>query len=134
MRAILVATLSLAIPVLTHAASPAPPGELASEKVIRALTQDEDGDRRETKIWVVVVDGEPFIRTGDTRWFKNLERGSSLSLLLDDKEYPARAMKVSDAKLVETVHQTFREKYGFQDRLVGLFGGGGNVFRLESPK
>jgi len=91
--------------------------------VIRGLTQDEDGDERDTKIWVAVVSSEPYIRMANTRWYKNLERGSSLTVVMDEKQYPATAVRVQDTKLIEQVHAKFRQTYGFQDRLVGIFGG-----------
>lgn len=131
MRATLLAAAILAIPSMGLAEAPAALDEFASTKVIRVLTLDEDGDARDTKIWVAVVDGNAYIRTSDTRWFKNLERGSSLSLVMNEKTYSAAITRIEDAARIEAVHAEFRKKYGFQDRMVGLFGGGDYVLRLD---
>ena len=133
MRWLLVSLLFVTSPGLASGDPPAPPEDLASAKVIRGLTQDEDGDERNTKIWVAVVSSEPYIRMANTRWYKNLERGSSLTAVMDEKQYPATAVRVQDTKLIEQMHANkFRQKYDFQDRLVGIFGGD-YVLRLAAP-
>ncbi len=68
----------LALAVLVFAAPAAPDHPdweaLADVEVIEVLTHDEDGDLRETKVWFVLLDGEPYLRTSGSRWLENLRR------------------------------------------------------------
>jgi hypothetical protein len=58
---------------------------------IEIVTHDEDGDARETTIWFVELDGQGFIRTGDTNWGKNIHRNpKDVVLRIEGKEYPLR--------------------------------------------
>ena len=93
---------------------------LAAPDVVEIVTQDEDGDDRETKIWIVVVDDEAFIRTSGTRWNGNLERDPAAVLHSGDSLQPVAVERVEDADLFARVETAFREKYGFADRMAGL--------------
>jgi hypothetical protein len=90
-------------------------------ETVYIVTADEDGSSRETKIWLVVVDGQPYIRTGSTRWKDNIERNPDVALRIDEAEYPLRAEFVTDTALFARVQQAFRDKYGFSDSFVGIF-------------
>ena len=104
---------------------------LAAPDVVEIITQDEDGDDRETKIWIAAVDGEAFVRTGNTRWFANLERNPAAVLRSGDTVQPIATERVEDADLLARVETAFREKHGFSDRMAGLFRfGGARVMRL----
>jgi hypothetical protein len=60
--------------------------------VIEVLTHDEDGELRETSVWIVAFDGHGYVRTNDSRWLANIRRGSSVALRLGTDEFPvARA-------------------------------------------
>ena len=133
MKAIWLASIIAVLPGISAAEPPAPPDELATARTIRVLTQDADGDERSTKIWVAVVEGDVYIRTGDTRWFKNLERDASLTIVHDDKHYPATAVQVGDSERIDAVKVAFRQKHRIMDPMVALFRGGTNVFRLDAP-
>jgi hypothetical protein len=105
---------------------------LADADVVRIVTVDEDGSARTTKIWVVVVDSAPYVRTGATRWFANLERDPLVVVTKGETEYAARALRVTAAERISQVQAAFREKYGFMDRLTGLVRiGGPRIFQLE---
>ena len=41
----------------------------AKPDVVEVLTTNEDGSTRETKVWIVAVDGQGYLRTGGTRWY-----------------------------------------------------------------
>lgn len=90
------------------------------ERVVEIVTQDEDGSPRETKIWLVVVDGQGYIRTAGTRWWGNVERDPDVELRVAGAEHPLRAELVMDEALVQRVVAAFRTKYGFSDRMAGL--------------
>ena len=72
---------------------------LADESVIEVLTHDADGDLRETKVWVGVVDGVGFVRTSDTRWRENIARDADVVVRIAEQEYPLRAELVTDDAL-----------------------------------
>jgi hypothetical protein len=105
---------------------------VADERVPEILTVDPDGDLRETKLWIAVLDGQGFIRTSNTRWFRNIERDPDVTLRIAGAAYSLRAEPVIDGPLRDRIHAAFREKYGFQDRLVGLGGNpaDANILRL----
>jgi hypothetical protein len=97
-------------------------GAVSSERVPVIVTQDPDGSERVTKLWLVVVDGQGLIRTGGTRWFRNIQRDPNMMLRIGGYAYLLRVELVADESLRERAHAAFREKYGWQDRLVHPFG------------
>jgi hypothetical protein len=99
----------------------------ADVRVINVVTHDEDGDTRDTKVWLAVVDGQGYIRTGGTSWGDNVERDPQLVLRIEGREYPLRAEFVEDDDLRARIVASFREKYGWTD---GAF----NIFRGSRPR
>jgi hypothetical protein len=98
---------------------------------VEIVTTNEDGSARETTIWLAVVDGQGYIRTGSTRWKANVERNPDVTLRIDEAEYPLRVEFVTDPELKAQVEQALHEKYGFSDSLVGIFRiGDTNIMRL----
>jgi hypothetical protein len=91
------------------------------ESVIRILTHDEDGDLRDTKIWVVVVDGAGYIRTNASRWLENIRRDPEVQIRLGAYDYLMQAREVTDSATTERVEEAFKEKYGFVQRVMSLF-------------
>jgi hypothetical protein len=88
---------------------------------IEVVTHDEDGDERETTIWFVTVDGEGFIRTGDSTWGENIQRNPADVLLrIEDVEYPMQAEFIESSSLRERVVKAFRDKYGWVDSVVEI--------------
>ena len=96
-------------------------GDLAEARTIEVLTHDEDGDLRETTIWVVVVDGAAYINTNATTWGENVERTPRLDVRQagSTRRFEIRFLEEEDER--HRVQQAFRAKYGFQDKLLGLF-------------
>jgi hypothetical protein len=108
---------------------------VADERVPVIVTEDPDGSDRVTKLWLVVVDGEALIRTGNSRWFRNIQRDSNVVLRIGGYAYPLRAELVEDESLEKRAHAAFREKYGWEDRLIHPFGEpDANVMRLTPRK
>jgi hypothetical protein len=95
----------------------------AGVEEVTVITRDADGDERETTIWLIVVDGQGYIRTGSTRWGDDVERDPDLVLRIDETELPLRAEFVTDEPLREKIEAAFREKYGFMDRVIDVFRG-----------
>ena len=99
---------------------------LADVEIIEVVTTDEDGDLRVTKVWFVLVDGVPHLRTNDSRWLDNLRRDPNLRLRIEEREYEARAEEIPGDDIVETVDRASAEKYGWQERLI-------HPFRIAKP-
>ncbi len=91
-----------------------------AEQVVQIVTRNEDGSLRETSVWLVVVDGQGYVRTGGTRWWGNIERDPDVVLRVAGADQPLRAELVSDAEVIAKVVAAFRTKYGFSDRMAEL--------------
>jgi hypothetical protein len=100
---------------------------LADVDVIEVLSHDADGDLRETKVWFVLVDGEPYLRTNGSRWLANLRRDPQLELRIEDRVYEARAEEIAGDEILQRVDAASREKYGWQERFI-------HVFRMARPE
>jgi len=95
----------------------------ADEDVVHVVTTDEDGASRTTKVWIVVVGGEAYIRTGGTRWGKNVERSQDVRILAEGGEYDLRVEFLTDEAARAPIIQAFRDKYGWSDRMLSVFRG-----------
>ena len=89
--------------------------------VILVMTHDDDGDLRETKVWVVVVDGSGYVRTNASTWLENIQRDPQIELRAWGQNYLMRAEEVTDEALKEKIEEAFKEKYGFLQRTMSLF-------------
>ncbi len=101
-----------------------PPGVWApfvETDIIEIHTQDEDGDSRETKIWIVVLDGAGWVRTNDSRWLANIRRGSPIELRADDTRLAATATEIEDEGSYDRVEAAFKEKYGAMQKIMSFF-------------
>lgn len=97
---------------------------LAAIDTVDVVTTDEDGDVRETPIWLAVHEGVAYIRTSSgSSWGDNIERDGDIALRFEDGEYPLHASLVSDEALLDAVHATFRTKYGWFDSVAGVIRG-----------
>ena len=101
--------------------------ELADVGVIEILTVDEDGDARETKVWFVLLDGEPHLRTNASTWLENIRRDPEIGLRIEGEEYAARAEEVPGDEIVARVDAASVEKYGIQEKLI-------HIFRMKKPE
>jgi hypothetical protein len=107
---------------------------LSDERVIELATDDEDGDARETKVWFVLLDGEPHLRTSESRWLSNLRRDPELVLHIEGREYEARAEEVTSEEITLRFEAAAAEKYGWQDRFIHLFRRGEPDILKLSPR
>jgi len=101
-------------------------GLAEARDVVRIVTQDEDGAERDTKVWFVVVKGDAFVRTNDSRWLANIRRGSRVALRADELELAVTAEEVSDPAVTRAVEEAYKQKYGFVQRVM-------SVFRMREP-
>jgi hypothetical protein len=121
---LLPATLLLALSLALPAAAAAPDwNAVAGVETVEVVTTDEDGSPRETTVWLAVVDGAGYVRTGSTSWGDNLVRNPELVLRIGAEEYPLRVEFVEDDGLRASVSETFREKYGFSDSAISWIRG-----------
>jgi hypothetical protein len=100
---------------------------VAEVPVIEIITTDADGDSRVTKVWFVLVDGEAYLRTNDSRWLANLRRSPELGLRIDGHDYEAAAREVPGDEIIESVDAASAEKYGWQETLI-------HPFRIRTPQ
>ena len=97
------------------------------------VTTDEDGAVRETTIWLCVLDGQGYVRTGSfSVWGENVQRTPEVKLRVDGAELALRAERVSDPTQIERLMAAFHEKYGFGDTLSGIVRGSPILFQLAS--
>lgn len=101
-------------------------GPFAEADVVHIVTTDEDGEARETPVWFVVVAGDGFVRTNDSRWLANIRRGSEVALRLDDSERAVTAEETEDAAVSAAVEEAFKAKYGLVQRIM-------SAFRMREP-
>ncbi len=85
---------------------------------LHIVTVDPDGDERVTRIWVAIVDGEGTLRTGDSRWWQNLERDPNCRIRLLKIEYPVRVEFVMEHEDKARIDDAFVEKYGWLERIL----------------
>jgi hypothetical protein len=85
---------------------------------VHVLTWDADGDRRKTRVWIAAIGDTPFVRTGKTRWWHNIERGSQTQILSAGHAYPVAIEEVVDPSLRVQIDAAFAAKYGWLGRLV----------------
>lgn len=77
--------------------------------------RDASSPRHETVIWAVVVDGNAFVRSvrgGKGRWYREASANPDVTLRVDDRRMPVRAVPETDARTIEKVSGAIREKYG----------------------
>ena len=103
----------------------------AEEQNVTVVTADEDGSARETTIWLAVLDGQGYIRTGGTRWGGNIERNQDIALRIGETELLLWVEFVTDEAQRDAVKAVFREKYGFSDWLISpMRGSNPKIMRL----
>jgi hypothetical protein len=83
---------------------------------LHIVTVDPDGDERVTRVWLAVVDGVGTVRTGDSRWWHNLERAPSCRVRLRGTDYPVRALSVTEHAERVRIDDAFARKYGWLER------------------
>ena len=125
-RLIRISVLTLAMVLLgafTAQAQKPDWGAVADTETVEVLTEDEDGSLRVTTVWLLVLDGEGYVRTGGTSWGENVVRSEKLTLRIDENEYPLSVEFEEDEDLRARIKQGFRDKYGWSDGLIGWIRG-----------
>jgi hypothetical protein len=92
----------------------------AAQEVLLATTSSS-GDLHRTKLWVVVVEGEPYLRSMNgpgARWYREILRtGDGELILIDDGKKGVRlgvhAEEVDDPATLAQVSKALKKKYGW---------------------
>jgi hypothetical protein len=91
------------------------PGPLETvEEVDIETTRGGDAPVHRTTIWVVVQDGEVYIRSlrgEEGRWFRELIAKPDAVLHVEGEAVPLRAIRAADPESVERATAGFRAKY-----------------------
>lgn len=89
-------------------------------EIVVLETYDERGNSFQTKLWVVDVHREPWLRAGDpdAAWLERLERNPDVVLVRDGERRPYRA-EITDWE-PDLINDVMREKYGYADQLIAL--------------
>jgi hypothetical protein len=77
--------------------------------------RDGDSPVHRTIIWVVIVDGEVFVRSvrGENgRWYREISSNPEAALHADGKRIPMRATPATEVRTVGAVSEAYRKKYG----------------------
>jgi hypothetical protein len=93
----------------------------AETTTILIVTDDADGQLRETKVWIVVLGDAGYVRTNDSRWLANIQRGSSVEVRTSAAVLHVAATEVADAETKGQVEAAFKEKYGTVQRVMSFF-------------
>jgi len=95
-------------------------GELREVAVLRSV--DTEGRVHETRLWVVDMDGAPWVRVARAgrRWLARIEAHPEVELVRDGVAVPHRATVITEPELRSRVDGAFAEKYGWVDRWYGL--------------
>jgi hypothetical protein len=126
--------LSIALLALAAAASEPPDWDAIKDvDTVSVGTTNADGTVRYTTVWLVVVGGRGYLRTGNTTWGENVARDPNVTLVIDEKEYALRVELVEAEDERALVTAAFNEKYGWSDSMIGWFRGGRpKIMRLAS--
>jgi hypothetical protein len=88
---------------------------LDETKEVRIETRrDDHSPEHRTIIWVVVVEGEVFVRSvrgSRGRWYREISSNPESALHVEDTRIPVRAAPATDDTTVDAVSAAFRSKY-----------------------
>ena len=127
--------LVAAVSILAIAAAAEPPDwrALADLDTVSVASSNPDGTLRYTTVWIVVVDGRAYIRTGNTTWGENVVRDPAVKLVIGEQEHALRVDFVEAEDERALVTAAFNAKYGWTDIVVSWFRGARpKIMRLAS--
>jgi hypothetical protein len=87
---------------------------LAREVEVDIETARPDGAPRRTTIWVVVVDGAPYIRSYRAQrgmWYRDVLREPRAAILAAGRRIPVTAVAATDPASVAACSRGFEDKY-----------------------
>jgi hypothetical protein len=87
---------------------------IARAEEVRVETQPPDGPVHRTIIWIVVDDGEVFIRSvrGERgRWYREAKANPAIAIHVDGKRLAATAIPATDPDSIERTSNAIKRKY-----------------------
>ena len=87
---------------------------LDAAEEVEIETQAPEREARRTTIWVVVDDGEAFIRTykgPNSRWYRDAIANSAVAIHVAGRRLPATAIPATDPDSIERTSAGFTRKY-----------------------
>jgi hypothetical protein len=87
---------------------------LDTAEEVEIETQAPDQEARRTTIWVVVDDGEAFVRTfkgPDSRWYRDAVANPAVAIHVAGRRLPATAIPATDPDSIERTSAGFTRKY-----------------------
>jgi hypothetical protein len=123
------------VSTLAIAAAAEPPdwSALAGRDTVSVATSNPDGTLRYTTVWIVVVDGRGYLRTGNTTWGENVVRDPDVRLVIGEREHALRVEFVEADDERALVMAAFNAKYGWTDSVIKWFRGARpKIMRLTS--
>jgi hypothetical protein len=125
-----------ALSMLAMAAAASEPPDwksFADVETVSVATTNPEGTLRYTTVWLVVVEGRGYLRTGDTTWGANVVRDPNVKLKIGEQEFPLRVDFVEAEDERALVTAAFNQKYGWSDTVIGWFRGARpKIMRLAS--
>jgi hypothetical protein len=88
-------------------------------------TQAPDSAPRRTMIWVVVDDGEVFIRTyrgPGSRWYRDVLANPAVAIHVDGRRLPATAIPATDPDAIERTSAGYKRKYASDPATPAMLG------------
>ena len=85
-----------------------------TEEVRIETRRDADSPDHRTIVWVVVVDGEVFVRSVRVRkgrWYREISSNPEGALHVRERRIPVRAALAADTHTVDVVSEAYRRKY-----------------------
>ncbi|SNT44566.1 hypothetical protein SAMN05421812_106126 [Asanoa hainanensis] len=89
----------------------------AKTGVARIATETRAGGEIETPIWVVVVSGVPYVRSGygpESKWYRRAVRSGHVAFVDPGHRYEAGVALVADEPTLNAVDAAYRAKYAGQ--------------------
>jgi len=83
-------------------------------KTVEIETQSPAGTKHSVPIWIMVVDGVPYIRCvrgSRGRWYRELLARGEGGVVAGGKRVPVKATHDSSPKAIESVSEALRRKY-----------------------
>ena len=88
---------------------------LDETKEVRIETRrDDNSPEHRTIIWVVVVEGEVFVRSvrgAKGRWYREISSNPEGALRVEEDRIPVRAAAATEEATVDAVSDAYRSKY-----------------------
>ena len=91
---------------------------VSDASTVGVLTEDADGSLRVTTVWILVQDGEAYVRTGGSTWGDNVVRSGQIILRVEEIDYSLSVEFEEDDARRERIKQGFRDKYGWFDGMI----------------